>query len=82
MLLSFDESVASIFLSNLSVKTLPRMLWEAIRFNLSPESGAVSVVLLGVTCAVVVVGMVVVLRRRKKVLRVVPEAVPDLSASN
>ena len=68
MLLSFDESVASIFLSNLSVKTLPRMLWEGIRFNTSPESAAVSVVLLGVTCAVVVVGMVVVLGRRKKAL--------------
>ena len=68
MLLSFDESVASIFLSNLSVKTLPRKLWEGIRFNTSPESAAVSVVLLGVTCAVVVVGMVVVLGRRKSAL--------------
>jgi putative spermidine/putrescine transport system permease protein len=68
MLLSFDESVASIFLSNLSVKTLPRKLWEGIRFNTSPESAAVSVVLLGVTCALVVVGMVVVLGRRKKAL--------------
>ncbi len=37
MLLSFDKSVASIFLSNLSVKTLPRKLWEGIRFNTSPE---------------------------------------------
>lgn len=66
MLLSFDESVASIFLSNLSVKTLPRMLWEGIRFNTSPESAAVSVVLMGMTCTLVVVGMVVVLRRRRK----------------
>ncbi len=71
MLLSFDESVASIFLSNLSVKTLPRKLWEGIRFNTSPESGAVSVVLLSVTCVVVVIGMVVVLRRRKKALRII-----------
>jgi putative spermidine/putrescine transport system permease protein len=37
MLLSFDESVASIFLSNLSVKTLPRKLWEGIHFNTSPD---------------------------------------------
>lgn len=68
MLLSFDESVASVFLSNLSVKTLPRKLWEGIRFNTSPEPAAVSVVLLGVTCAVVIVGMVVMLGRRKKAL--------------
>jgi len=65
MLLSFDESVASIFLSDLSVKTLPRKLWEGIRFNTSPESAAVSALLLGVTCSVIIVGMVVTLGRRK-----------------
>lgn len=68
MLLSFDESVASIFLSNLRVTTLPRKLWDGIRFDSSPEPAAVSVVLLGVTCAVVVVGMVVGLRRQKNAL--------------
>lgn len=64
-LLSFDESVASIFLSDLSVKTLPRKLWEGIRFNTSPESAAVSALLLGVTCTVIVVGMAVTLGRRR-----------------
>ncbi|WP_217578770.1 ABC transporter permease subunit [Mesorhizobium sp. GbtcB19] len=79
MLLSFDESVASIFLSDLSVKTLPRKLWEGIRFNTSPESAAVSAMLLGVTCLVVIVGMVVVLGRRKNALLTLqsaPEALP------
>jgi putative spermidine/putrescine transport system permease protein len=65
VLLSFDESVASIFLSDLSVKTLPRKLWEGIRFNTSPESAAVSAVLLGVTCAVIIVGIVVILGRKR-----------------
>ncbi len=65
MLLSFDESVASIFLSDLSVKTLPRKLWEGIRFNTSPESAAVSALLLGVTCTVIIVGMAVALGRKK-----------------
>jgi len=65
MLLSFDESVASIFLSDLSVTTLPRKLWEGIRFNTSPESAAVSVMLLSVTCVVIIVGIAVVLGRRK-----------------
>ncbi|NKK04058.1 ABC transporter permease subunit [Rhizobium leguminosarum bv. viciae] len=65
MLLSFDESVASIFLSDLSVKTLPRKLWEGIRFNTSPESAAVSAILLGVTCLVIAAGMAVILGRRK-----------------
>ncbi|MBX4952724.1 ABC transporter permease subunit [Rhizobium binae] len=65
MLLSFDESVASIFLSDLSVKTLPRKLWEGIRFNTSPESAAVSALLLGVTCTVIIVGMAFTLGRRR-----------------
>lgn len=67
MLLSFDESVASIFLSDLSVKTLPRKLWEGIRFNTSPESAAVSALLLGVTCTVIIIGMAVVLGRKRGV---------------
>lgn len=67
MLLSFDESVSSIFLSNISVKTLPRKLWEGIRFNTSPESAAVSVVMLALTCIVVAVVVAVFLRRRKSV---------------
>ena len=73
MLLSFDESVASIFLSDISVKTLPRKLWEGIRFNTSPESAAVSVMLLGLTCLVVVAGMSIVLgRRRSSLLKLQP----------
>jgi putative spermidine/putrescine transport system permease protein len=65
VLLSFDESVASIFLSDLSVKTLPRKLWEGIRFNTSPESAAVSAVLLGLTCTVIIAGIAVVLWRKR-----------------
>ncbi|KRS17255.1 ABC transporter permease subunit [Roseovarius indicus] len=66
MLHSFDESIASIFLSNLSVKTLPRMLWEGIRFNTSPESAAVSAMLLTATCLVILVGILVILGRSKR----------------
>jgi len=66
VLQSFDESIASIFLSNLSVKTLPRKLWEGIRFNTSPESAAVSAMLLTVTCIIILVGIVIILRRARK----------------
>lgn len=68
MLLSFDESVVAIFLSNLNVTTLPRKLWDGIRFDSSPEPAAVSVMLLGVTCLFVIAGMVVVAGRRKDTL--------------
>jgi putative spermidine/putrescine transport system permease protein len=78
MLLSFDESVASIFLSDIQVKTLPRRLWEGIRFNTSPEPAAVSVIMLGLTCVVVIVGVMVVLGRRKRalLLQATAESVP------
>jgi putative spermidine/putrescine transport system permease protein len=72
VLLSFDESVASIFLSNLNVKTLPRKLWEGIRFDSSPESAAVSVMLLGLTCLVVVIGMAVVFGRKRNTVIALP----------
>lgn len=38
---------------------------EGIRFNTSPESAAVSALLLGVTCTVIIVGMAVVLGRKR-----------------
>jgi hypothetical protein len=68
VLLSFDESVVSIFLRNLNVKTLPRKLWEGIRFDLSREPAAVSVLLLGATCAVVIVGILIFPGLRKNAL--------------
>jgi putative spermidine/putrescine transport system permease protein len=43
VLMSFDESVASIFLSGLDVTTLPRKLWSGIRFSQSPEVAAAAV---------------------------------------
>ncbi len=50
---SFDESVVSLFLSGLRVSTLPRLLWDGIRFGTSPDVAAVSALLLLVTCVVV-----------------------------
>jgi putative spermidine/putrescine transport system permease protein len=47
VLMSFDESVASIFLSGLDVTTLPRKLWSGIRFSTSPEVAAAAVGVLG-----------------------------------
>ncbi|MCJ9670048.1 MULTISPECIES: ABC transporter permease subunit [unclassified Neorhizobium] len=70
LLLSFDESVSSIFLSNLSVKTLPRKLWEGIKFNTSPESAAVSAMLLTITC-VVIAALITLLFGRKRGVRLV-----------
>jgi putative spermidine/putrescine transport system permease protein len=66
LLLSFDESVASIFLSDLAVKTLPRRLWEGIRFNTSPEAAAVSALLLAFTAVLLVLAWAAIAANRRR----------------
>lgn len=63
---SFDESVVSLFLSGLNVSTLPRLLWNGIRFGTSPEVAVISVLLLLVTCvAVALIGVLLWWRQRQ-----------------
>ena len=63
---SFDESVVSLFLSGLNVSTLPRLLWNGIRFGTSPEVAVVSVLLLLLTClAVALIGLLLWWRQRQ-----------------
>ena len=72
---SFDESVVSLFLSGLHVSTLPRLLWNGIRFGTSPEVAVVSALLLLLTCvAVLAIGALLAWRQRQ--LRHAPETTP------
>lgn len=41
-LISFDEVVISVFLAGPSATTLPRVMWDSIRFEISPTIAAVS----------------------------------------
>lgn len=68
VLLSFDESVASIFLSGLDVTTLPRKLWSGIRFSTSPDvaAAAVGVLTFGLLMIAVTVGLYALLSRRQR----------------
>jgi putative spermidine/putrescine transport system permease protein len=50
---------------NLRVATLLRKLWDGIRFDSSPEPAAVSVMLIGVTCIVITVGIALAFGRRR-----------------
>lgn len=43
---SFDETVVSIFLCSIEVKTLPKRMWEGIRTEVSPVIAAVSTLLI------------------------------------
>lgn len=59
LLLTIDESVVSIFLSDVNVVTLARQMWEALKFNTSPEIAAVSTVLVAIAVLIVVVSFAV-----------------------
>lgn len=68
VLMSFDESVASIFLSGLDVTTLPRKLWSGIRFSTSPDvaAAAVGVLGFGLVMIALTVGLYTLLNRRQR----------------
>jgi len=68
VLVSFDESVASIFLSGLDTTTLPRKLWSGIRFSSSPEGAAAAVGVLGfgLLMMALTLGLYALLNRRQR----------------
>ncbi|HXA71015.1 MAG TPA: ABC transporter permease [Stellaceae bacterium] len=46
---SFDELVVALFVSGTSAVTLPRKMWESIRFEIDPTIAAVSTLLIALT---------------------------------
>lgn len=54
-LISFDEVVISVFVSGLETMTLPRRLWDGIRFDLDPTIAAVSTCLIVMSTFVIIV---------------------------
>ena len=61
-LISFDEVIVSVFLAGPQTMTLPRVMWESIRFEISPTIAAVSTILIVVSTAVM--GVAEALRAR------------------
>lgn len=51
---SFDEVVISIFLAGAQAKTLPVMMWEAIRVEFTPVTAVASTILIAVTAVLFV----------------------------
>ena len=49
---SFDESVISLFITDRTTITLPRMIFNSLRFEISPAISAISTVLIAVTVLV------------------------------
>jgi len=70
---SFDELVVALFVSGTSAVTLPRKMWESIRFEIDPTIAAVSTLLVVLTAALFLSAEL--LRQRSERLR--SGAVPD-----
>lgn len=51
-LISFDEVVIAIFITSAETTTLPRQIWDGIRFELNPTIAAVSTVLIALSALV------------------------------
>ncbi len=51
-LISFDEVVIAIFVTSAETMTLPRRIWDGIRFELNPTIAAVSTILIAVSALV------------------------------
>jgi len=70
---SFDELVVALFVSGTSAVTLPRKMWESIRFEIDPTIAAVSTILVVLTGTLFLSAEL--LRQRSERLR--SGAVPD-----
>jgi ABC-type spermidine/putrescine transport system permease subunit II len=54
-LTSFDEVVLALFVTGPETTTLPRKMWEGIRFELNPTIAAVSTLLIGISSSIMIV---------------------------
>ena len=68
---SFDELIVALFVSGTSAVTLPRKMWNAIRFEIDPTIAAVSSLLIVFTAALFLTAEL--LRRRSAQLRKVSD---------
>ncbi len=66
-LISFDELLISLFISTPTMSTLPKKLWEGIRFEIEPTLAAVSSLLIVFSLIVLsVIGLLITGRGRMK----------------
>jgi ABC-type spermidine/putrescine transport system permease subunit II len=55
-IISFDEIVVALFLTSVSVHTLPKMMWENITMFVDPTISSVSVILIAISSLLVLAG--------------------------
>jgi putative spermidine/putrescine transport system permease protein len=64
-LASFDDVVMALFLSGTSATTLPKRMWEGIRFEIDPTIAAVSVLMILISLALLGMSEFVAYRARR-----------------
>ena len=64
-IISFDEIVIALFLTSVSARTLPKMIWENITMFIDPTVSAVSVILILLSSAFVLGGQLLQARRAR-----------------
>jgi putative spermidine/putrescine transport system permease protein len=55
-IISFDEIVVALFLTSVSVHTLPKMMWENITMFVDPTISSISVILIAISSLLVLAG--------------------------
>lgn len=64
--LSFDEFVVTLFTSGGGVQTLPIVVYNRIRYMLSPEINAIATLVMGFSMGLLAVGQLVILLRKRR----------------
>ena len=76
---SFDELVVALFVSGSTAVTLPRKMWDSIRFEIDPTIAAVSTILVVLASSVFISAEL--LRRRSERLRSAPPLLEEEATS-
>lgn len=67
--LSFDEFVLTFFVAGGGVQTLPLVIYNRIRYLLSPEINAIATLVMGFSIGLLLVGQIVILIRARRAAR-------------
>ena len=65
-LISFDEVIISVFLAGPETMTLPRVMWDSIRFEISPTLAAVSTILTVISTVIMAIAETIRFRLQRK----------------
>ncbi|MCB4767128.1 ABC transporter permease [Ancylobacter sp. Lp-2] len=63
---SFDELILAMFLTSPTTRTVPRLLWEQLNFQMTPVIAAATVVMLGATIALLCLAALTGARARRR----------------